>query len=227
MNRIRHIDGKYQVLLTPNLSVSPSSMELLLGNLEDETLRDFKVAEFNNLGDAQCLAYKYPDVDWYKIIRMNVDAYHQITNIINLYIKKNKIIADIDANLADPEQYKNAIFDRVLNMGDKFTLRYDFNDVICINISNPWSKKLQDISNLLINIPELRIHQRFIKSKVIHLIGYTDLGMLYEIKLWPSIIMQWAKWSITSSDENIIKTMFSKALQSQEVIDRGFGVNYF
>ena len=158
---------------------------------------------------------------------MNVDAYHQITNIINLYIKKNKIIADIDANLADPEQYKNAIFDRVLNMGDKFTLRYDFNDVICINISNPWSKKLQDISNLLINIPELRIHQRFIKSKVIHLIGYTDLGMLYEIKLWPSIIMQWAKWSITSSDENIIKTMFSKALQSQEVIDRGFGVNYF
>ena len=35
MNRIRHIDGKYQVLLTPNLSVSPSSINLLLLNLKN------------------------------------------------------------------------------------------------------------------------------------------------------------------------------------------------
>ena len=67
MNRIRKLDDKYQVLLTPTISMSPDS-SLIIGNWEDESLRNYKVLQFETMNDAMAEAYKYPDIDWYKMV---------------------------------------------------------------------------------------------------------------------------------------------------------------
>ena len=67
MNRIRKVDNMYQVLITPDIKISPDSA-LLIGNWSDESLRNFYVLQFESLNDAQAEAFKYPDIDWYKIV---------------------------------------------------------------------------------------------------------------------------------------------------------------
>ena len=66
MNRIRKIDNNYQVLITPDIKLSPDS-SLLIGNWEDESLRNYYILQFESLNDAQAEAYNYPDIDWYRI----------------------------------------------------------------------------------------------------------------------------------------------------------------
>ncbi len=48
MNRIRKINGIYQVLLTPNIRISPDS-SLILGLFEDSSLRGFSIVDFDNM----------------------------------------------------------------------------------------------------------------------------------------------------------------------------------
>src|SRR3989304_6180205 len=71
MNRIRKFDGVFQVLITPEIKIAPDS-PIMVGNWEDENLRNYYVLSFESLNDAQAEAFKYPDIDWHRLV-----IYHQ------------------------------------------------------------------------------------------------------------------------------------------------------
>jgi len=197
MNRIREYNNMFQVLLTPTYSMSPS-MEIMLGNWSDSKLRGFQVIEFQTMQEAMDLAYQYPDINWNKIVSIHEDAFKTIVSSIKQVLEKNKSIVELDSVLMNPLEIKNTMFDRVMKLGQRYTLFYNANDVISINIINPWSHNLGMLASILKNIPELRIKQIAKTKSFICLIGVTDVGTTYEIRLWTTVISQWARWIFTN-----------------------------
>lgn len=221
MNRIRKVGNIYQVLLTPTYEYSPN-FEIMLGNWMESNLRNFKVIEFNSLNDALGEAYKYPDIDWNKLVSIHYDAYEKIVPMITQIMHKQKRIVEIDAKLANPTEVKNLMFDRISRLGNRFTLIYNANDVISINIVNPWSQNLKDIATFLQKIPELRIVRKYYSRGIVHLIGETEMNTTYEIKLWPTLIYNWAKWvAFENISQASAKQILNQIIEKQNIIDDG------
>lgn len=225
MNRIRYKDGLYEVLLTPNHPVLPS-MELLVGNWNDEHLRGFEVKKFKTLEDAQIIAMRLPDMDWYKLVRMHIEHFHNLTKSIKYIVEEYNFLADVYPKATTPEELKDITFNRVSNMGSRYAATYHMNDIISFSIVNPWTKNLDELSKILVNVPELRIKRKQVyNGKIIHLIGVTELGSTYEIKLWPSIIYQAAVWAFKHEfphdkrNTKKLDMMYNNALKLQNQID--------
>tara|TARA_Y100000780_G_scaffold205743_1_gene200914 strand:- start:2285 stop:2908 length:624 start_codon:yes stop_codon:yes gene_type:complete len=206
-------------------------MELMVGNWEDDELQGFYVEEYNNLSEAQCSAFQLPDIDWYKLVRMNVDHYHQLNKIVGSLLKKYNFFANKETHLMRPEELKEVTFNRVLNFGERYTTTYNMNDIITINIIDPWSKNLVRIANMLEKEPNLRIFNRKVYwDKIIILTGETELGLTYEIKLFPTILWRWAKWTnwygFTNKNENqkAIEQQRLKAIELQNQVDKGISI---
>lgn len=196
MNRIRKINRIYQVLITPDFQISPDS-SLLIGNLEDESLRNFFVLQFDTLNDAQCEAFKYPDIDWYRIISNHQHIFNRLDSTIRNILDNGGINYEIKSTLISPENFKNIIFDRVLLGGNRSNLRFNSYEIINFTILNPWTNNLYNISNILENYrahlyrDDLRIKfKKILDGKIICLFGYTEYGTTYEIKLIPTLIHQ-------------------------------------
>lgn len=203
MNRIRRVDNGFQVLVTQRYISNPS-FELMLGNWTDEKMRNYRVVQFSTLQDAMDLAFKLPPIDWNKLISLHEDAFRTIVSTLNSSLKNGGCIVEIDAHIMNPTELKEIMFERVSRDGKRFNLFYDANDIISVNIINPWTNNLIKIVNTLKNIPDLRI-KKIIKTKTnIKLIGLTDVNTVYEIRLWTSIMAQHVKWIF----ENELKKQF-------------------
>jgi len=225
MNRIREYNDLYQVLVTP-VHRFDNSFELMLGNWNDENLKNFKVVEFSNYNDAMGLAFKYPDISWEKLNIFHIDSHTNLSNIIKKHLDRNKFMCEFHNNLMKPDEIKNIMFDRVIQNGDRFRLKYNSNDIISFNIVNPWSVNLKEISNVLKIDKTLNIKRLVSEHNIIRLIGLTDLGTSYEIVLWPSLLYQWAKWKYLNpqlSNENIYNRL-KEILQAQKYIDSTSGL---
>jgi hypothetical protein len=105
------------------------------------------------------------------------------------------------------------------------------NDIITINITDPWSKNLVRIANMLQQEPDLRIFDRKVYwNKIIILTGETELGLTYEIKLFPTVLWRWAKWTSwyghTNKNENqkAIENQRLKAVKLQDTIDNSMKI---
>jgi hypothetical protein len=229
MNRIRKIDNNYQVLITPNITVSPDS-SLLIGNWTDEGLRNYYVLQFESLNDAQAEAYKYADIDWYKIILNHKYIFIRLKNTIEKILKDHKYNVNIESVLLEPEVFKNLMFDRVANGGERFNLRQGMTDIISFTITNPWSVNLEHVSKTIENHREwiyrddLRIrHKKILDGKTILLYGVTEFGTIYEIRLVPTLLNQWSKWYKTSGFRNkqAADELYTKFMGQQEIIDSG------
>ena len=221
MNRIRKINNVYQVLHTPALQLEPH-MELIAGNWEDPHLKGFYVKEFDSLADAQMEAFSQADIDWNKLVSMHADFYSYIVNQIKTVLDQHKFIYEIDERLMKPEELKHITFDRVINFGGRYTLTYNMNDIVNIVITNPWSKNLKEMAVILNNTPDLHIKKiNVFDDVVVRLIGITPLGTTYEIKLWPTIIHNWAKWQQVNNETNMkhMKQLYNKTLKLQNTID--------
>jgi hypothetical protein len=129
-----------------------------------------------------------------------------------------------------PEEFKNIMFNRVLAGGERFNMRHDFNDIICFTIVNPWSNVLHKISKMLeqhrvhLFRDELRIKEKkIIDGKIISLYGYTEFGSVYEIKLIPSLLDQWANFARKNAYRNPegVQALYVKMLNSQKAVDQG------
>jgi hypothetical protein len=225
MNRIREYNYRYQVLITPTMPTN-SSFELMLGNWTDEHLRNYYILEFDNLGDAQCEAFKYPDLDWEKLVLLHQHAFYDIKIIIKEILKSYNFIGEIQPRILSPEELKQNMFDRVMYYGKRFTLKYKMNDIIAFHIINPFTKNLNKVSEYLENDARLKIIRKFVNNGVIHLIGKTAVGTTYEIGLWPTMIAQWARWAEENpqiSNENK-KYTFMESIKKQEQLDSGFEI---
>lgn len=237
MNRIRKVnDNLFQVLVTPSF-ISNGSMELLLGSwpisrflnkdinrliISDEYLRNYKILEFDTMQDAIDEAYKHPPIDWNKLINIHHDSYATIVQTVTNAIGNNKMIVEIDSHLMNPTELKETIFNRVFRHGDRFNLFYDANDVISVNIINPWTRNLLEISQLLKMRPELRIKKMLQSKTHITLIGLTEVDTAYEIRLWTSQIAQYVRWIKNNNlDPNIYIKILSQIIERQQIIDNG------
>lgn len=223
MNRIRKYGDKYQVLYTPTWPENPS-FEIIMGNWTDEHLRGYYVRDFETLGDAQCEAFNYPDIPWDIMVTSYKNSFYDNKKIIRNILDQNKFIVEFEAKFMDQDMVKNAMFNRVLNSGKRFTLAYGMNDIVSYHIINPWSKNLLEISQRLIENSRLKIIKKYVSNGMIHLIGKNDLGTTYEIALWPTVIHQWAKW-VYNHPEVPPKTSqetYVDAVKKQAHIDAGF-----
>lgn len=224
MNRIRKINNIYQVLINNNYTTNPS-IELTLGALTEEQLKNYEIKEFNIMQDAINIAYNLPDINFNKISSSCVDSYKRLDYLIQKYL--NKLSITYKSKLLTPNEIKTSIFDRVSNYGDRFTFLYNFNDIITFDIINPWTNNLIHISNVLINIPELKIIRIEKQQTHIKLIGLTEMNSTYEIRLWTSIIYNFMEW-LYKNNKNIInhQNKLLKIIQQQTFIDNSDSIIY-
>lgn len=225
MNRIRKYKNYWQVLYTPCWIYSPS-FEILRGFWDDDKLRNYYIREFETLSDAQCEAFKMPDIEWIRMVVMHKDAFHDLKDIIKKIIYGNNYIVDFEATFMDPDMAKESMFNRVMNNGRRFTLVNNMNDIISYHIVNPWSKNVNEIANVLQNDSRLRIIKRFTNNGVIHLVGKTEIGTTYEIGIWPTLLSQWAKWVRDNPNVNIEvkRDTLNKSLEMQKKLDSEYAL---
>lgn len=226
MNRIRKVNEIYQVLITPNIKMSPDS-SLMIGNWDDSQLRGYSVLEYNLLNDAQCSALKYPDIDWGRIISNHVYIFKRLEQAIQNIINDGNYNVEFISHLMDNETLKNVIFDRVLADGNRFNLQYGASDIISFTIVNPWTEILHKLSK------DIELHRehfarndvrikskKIIDEKIIVLLGLTEFGTTYQIMLVPSIIHQWLVWANKNKSKyQLTQSLYAKYLTLQNVID--------
>lgn len=217
MNRIRKINNTYQVLVNQNYTTNPS-IELTLGSLTDEKLLNYEIVEFQSMQDALNLAYNMPDINFNKISSSCVDAYKRLNKLIQRYLKNMSIT--FKSKLLNPNELKTITFDRISNLGNRFTFLYNFNDVIAFDIINPWTNNLINISNILVNIPELNIIRIEKQQTHIKLVGLTEMNTTFEIRLWTSLIYNFMEW-IYKNNKNInhYQNKLLNILQQQIILD--------
>lgn len=229
MNRIRKTNGTYQVLITPEIQMSPDS-SLIIGNWEDESLRNYSVLQFESMNDAMCEAYNYPDIDWYKMVLNHKYIFQRLESTLQKIIDDNNFNVEFRSKLLEPLTLKNTMFDRVIRGGERFNLKTGLNDIISFTIINPWSNTLHNISKTIENYQhhvyrdDLRIRfKKVIDGKIICLYGYTEFGTIYEIKLIPSLLQQWADWynKVGYKNEEAATKLYNEMLKKQEVVDQG------
>lgn len=229
MNRIRNIGTSYQVLITPNIKISPDS-SLMIGNWEDEEFRNFHILEFPNLRDAQCEAYNHPDIDWHRIVLNHKHIFQRLRASINELIYTHDFTVEFIPVLMDPEMFKNSVFDRVQHGGERFNFRYGMNDIISFTIVNPWSRNLHKLAKTIESHREhlyrddLRIrNKRTVDDKVLCLYGYTEFGTIYEIKLMPTLIYHWVVWRNKHGfdKDDAAENIYQQFLQQQDILDNG------
>jgi ABC-type antimicrobial peptide transport system permease subunit len=228
MNRIRKSDNVYQVLITPDIPESPDASSLMVGSWTDEYLRGFYVMTFPTMNAAMAEAFKHADLDWYRLVTDHKEIFRRLDYTIKGILNDNDYDVQYQANLMTPDTVKNTMFDRVLNGGERFNLRSNFNDIITFTIINPWSKVLADIAKKLerygdeINLDVLRIRDKeIIDGKIIILYGYTEYGTTYEIRLVPSLLHQWAVWHKKNGYRNdkTAENLYRKIMKKQNMID--------
>ena len=228
MNRIRKYNGVFQVLITPSIKISPDN-SIMVGNWDDEELRNFYILEFDTLSDAQCEALKHPDIDWFRLTINHKHIFVRLDSAIRNIINDNGFTADIYSNLMDPKTIKDTMFERVMNGGERFNLRHGMNDIISFTIVNPWTNNLHKISKAIeqnrvhLYRDDLRIRdKRVIDGKIIFLYGMTEFGTVYEIKLVPTLLYHWGEWyqKYGYLKNNYARKLYADILKKQDDIDK-------
>lgn len=200
MNRIRKFGDTYQVLMTPNIKISPDNA-IMVGNWDDAELRNYFVLNFETLNDAQCEAYNHPDIDWYRLVINHKHIYKRLETTLKMILDNNGFTVEFHGNLMSPEVLKNTMFDRVMAGGERFNMRYGMSDIISFTIVNPWTDNLHKIAKAIesyrehLSRDDMRIRSKnIVDNKIIILNGSTEFGTVYEIKLMPTLLHQWGEW---------------------------------
>jgi hypothetical protein len=223
MNRIRFNNGKYEVLITP-FNQLDSGMQKFVGEWTNTSFGRFNVKTFDNMRDANELALQMPDVDWNKLVSDHKYCFIDLRNKVKNIINESELILSYEPTLMTSEQIKNLIFERVLKHGQRFTTTRNMNDIISLNISNPWSQNLDELADLIKKELSLKLVSMQRNGNVINFIGKTDIGTTYEINLWPSLIHNWAKWAIARPElsERELNESYVEMSKLQKKIDSSY-----
>jgi hypothetical protein len=192
-----------------------------LGGWTDARLKGFYVKEFDNLEDAQIEAYKYPNLDWSYLVALQSSSYEKLNGIMKEFLGSLDIVHEYEPKQLNAAEAKDIMFNRVKKYGERFTLSYNFNDLITLKIVNPFSKNLREIAKLLQNRPELNLIKQYNKSGVIYMIGETDVNTTYQIILCPSLINHWGKWIQMNNHlpEEVVEESLDDVIKQQEILD--------
>lgn len=233
MNRIRKTPEGYQVLLTPNISVSPDS-SLMIGNWSNPELRNFRVMSFDSLNDALAESYKYADIDWYRLIINHEHIFNRLDKQIRAILANYELNVEMHSKLMGPAEFKETMFERVLHGGERFNLKENFNDLISFTIINPFTATLNKVSDILENHKEhlyrddLRLREKaIVDGKITFLYGQTEFQTMYSIKMIPSLLHTWTQWKnkkfgpYLDDPSGHADKLYKEFLQKQQMIDSG------
>ncbi len=226
MNRINRytINNKqyFDVLITPNYTSNPS-FELVLGNWLDEDFNLYYVITTNSLQEAMNISWKYPDIDWERLVNMYKDNYIKLNNTLSIYLKRLNIPVIYESHILTPNEAKQIFFKRVKNHNKRFTVYYDMNDVISFDVIVPYAKTANIIKNELIQVPELNIKKIIKTQSHIKLIGYTEFNTTYEIRIWLTLYHNFFKWLYMNNlklDKYIDN--YKKIINQQNILDNSY-----
>ena len=228
MNRIRKIGNTYQVLITPNIKISPDN-SIMVGNWDDAELRNYFILEFPTLSDAQCEAYNHPDIDWFRLVINHKHIFKRLEILLKTIIDDCGFTVDLHSNLMDPNTLKNTMFDRVMNGGERFNMRYGLSDIISFTITNPWVSNLHKLAKLIESHrvhyyrDDMRIREKnVIDNNIIILTGITEFGSPYEIKLVPTLLYHWGEWykKVGFLKYDYSMSLYNKMLQKQNDLEK-------
>lgn len=226
MNRINKytINGKtyFDVLITPNYISNPG-MELVLGNWLDEDFNLYFVKTVRTLQDAMNISWQYPDINWERMVNMYKDNYLKLDKTLKKYLNNLSIPLTYEPYILSPNEAKKSFFNRVKNKNRRFTMYYNYNDVISFDIIIPFNLQATKIKYELEQIPELNIKKIITSQTHIKLIGITEFNTTYEIRIWTSLIHNFLKW-IYINDLNIkdYYNTYKQIIQEQKEIDKKF-----
>lgn len=223
MNRIRKFGDKYQVLITPAL-INNAGFESLIDNWYDATFRTFSIEEYELLNDAQTRALQFPDLNWYKLMTIHVENFKKLKTEIKKVLDDHGYIVEFHATLQSPEMLKENMFDRVANMGRRFTLVLAYNDIITFDIISPYGSVLQSVSDICQREKCLRIiFEKPMREGdyVRYLVGKTQIGTCYEIRLFPTLFYNFAKWIQQNGklNKHAIEFEYKKVQNKQKLLD--------
>uniref|UniRef100_A0A6C0ACT4 Uncharacterized protein n=1 Tax=viral metagenome TaxID=1070528 RepID=A0A6C0ACT4_9ZZZZ len=223
MNRIRYNKGVYEVLVTPNITISPDS-ELISGGWTDEYLKGFTVKTFEDKQDAYYFSSELPELDWVKLIRTQKDFFNTIESKVETVLDSHNFTYEIKSKMMKPDQAKHIMFDRVLKHGIRFNLTTHMNDLVSVVVTNPWYENLEDMVSVLRNIADLRISKIIRNNKTITLVGVNHLNFNYSIKLIPTLIKHAIDWKDknvhSKSDMNEFKQVMEEMFIMQSKLDK-------
>ena len=148
MNRIRKIGNVFQVLITPSIKVSPDNA-LMVGNWDDEELRNYYILEFPTHRDAENEAFKHPDIDWYRLVINHKHIFNRLETTLKTIVNNMGFTVEFQSNLMNPMMFKNTMFDRITYSGERFNMRFGMSDLISFTIINPWTNNLHKISKII------------------------------------------------------------------------------
>lgn len=225
-NRIRKYKDKYQVLITNPRSNMYDSTGEMIGNWTDDHLRNHKIEEYSNSEDAMICAYNFPDLNWESIVSYHKEIYKHLYTIIKSELEEHNFIVELEPKIMTAEELKNVMFDRIMQFGDRFTLSYNLNDVIGFHIVNPWGKNLREIFRVLKKNRRLKIIRYEHEHGVIRAIGETDIGSLYEINLWPTLVANWARWVNRHPElsKKAVDSALKDILRTQQQIEKSINI---
>lgn len=220
MNRIRINNGNYEVLVTP-FNQLDSGMQKFVGEWTNTSFGRFNVKIFDNMRDANELALKMPDIDWNKLSSDHKYCFIDLRDKVKNLISQSELILSYEPILMSPTQIKNLMFERVLKHGKRFTTGNNLNDIISLNVSNPWLQNLEEFAELIKKDASLKLVSMQRNNGIINFVGKTDIGTTYEINLWPTIMHNWAKWVVARPElsEKEINESYIETSKLQKKID--------
>lgn len=227
MNRVRKIGSEYQVLMTPHQRFH-SGIELMLGNWADSHLSNFYVETYPTWEDAMARAYNFPDINWDQLVLYHKDIFSKLFDIIRYEIDVNNLDMQVKPMLLNSYQAKNLMFDRVIELGNRFRLVYHMNDLISFWISNTFTANLEELAEILSFNQALRIINKTEDNGIIKLVGKTDLGTTYEINLASSLILDWGRWAMKNIHlpEEYRLQKLKEIKKHQDKLDKSLGKNF-
>ena len=196
MNRIRKVNNKFQVLITPHDQTEAESEYLLSQWLSDE-VDNFVVVTFDTHDKALEESSKYPNINWHFFYLYYVDTFHflkdnlfDIIKIFSVYndstgreVFANNLIK-LQYTLMSEKMIKDNFFDRVILKKKIFRPLYDFSDILSFKLLCNSIDMINEIKRI---IPFNRVFKIIkiipISDKFVRLIGCTTIGTTYEIKL--------------------------------------------
>lgn len=222
MNRIRKYKNKYQVLVTPYRIANADGFNVMLGHWTDEHLKNYNIFEYLDMEEAVQESLKYPDVDWQKLIEYHKDIYVGLYKTIKSDLEDNLFVVDIQPKIMTADELKETMFNRVMNLGKRFTLSSELNDIIGYHIVNPWNKNLREIYRILKNNKNLRIKKFTNTEGIIRMIGVTSIGTNYEIVLWNTLLSNWSRWVSLHPEipDEVKKQTYEDVLKTQTIIEK-------
>lgn len=189
MNRLRKLNNKYEVLITPHL-LYQTGLELMLGNWMDKNFDGFAIEKYDDINSAAERLCNYPELNFDQLVLYHKEIYNKLYELVLLELENINEKIVLEPILKNSKTLRDNFFERIKILGNDFRLLYHMTDIISFNIYVKKEILVKIITENLISNQALRIihikKNKFDDKKYIKFVGQTDIGTTYQIIIFYS-----------------------------------------